>query len=280
MQKGGKVLPENIREQKEAFVKLPKKFLSNEKNNKLSPISVMVYSFLADRASLSLANGWTDENGRVFIYFAVNEMAKVIGCGRNKIMKCYKELEKEGLIERKRQGQGKASVIYVNPVPHSDFKKSHNETSGSPEMKLLEVSDSNPNNTYINKTELSKNYLSVSKQEYDETRMSVEEQVGYEFLCEIHDKKVVDELIMLITDTLCSNDETIHIAGQLMQKSVVVSRFRKLNEEHIGYVINCFKNTKKEITNIRSYMLTSLYNAPTSTEFYYQSLYNFHQNSG
>ena len=123
-------MPEE-KNKKEAFVILPKKLFTDPKFKKLSPVSVIIYSILADRASLSQANDWKDENGRVFVYFAINEMAKLIGCGRNKVINCYKELEENGIIERKRQGQGKASLIYVNPV--SDL------TSRSCKMKLQEV---------------------------------------------------------------------------------------------------------------------------------------------
>ena len=92
-------MPENSNtEQKyEAFIMLPKKLLTDERYSSLSPISVMIYSALADRVSLSQKNGWIDDDGRVFIYFAINEMAKLVGCGKDRVFNSYKQLEKYGI---------------------------------------------------------------------------------------------------------------------------------------------------------------------------------------
>lgn len=266
---------ETNREQKrEAFIMLPKKLLTDERYNSLSPVSIMIYSVLADRASLSEKNGWIDSDGRVFIYFAINEMAKLIGCGRNKTINSLKQLEKLGLIERNRQGQGKASKIYVNPVYNLNFKMSRNETSRSLETGLQEVSESNPNNTYINNTYFNNTNLSVIHDGYDEMRLRLEEQLDYDYLCQVREKNQVDELIMIMADTLCSGAQSVRIGGQPMPKSVVESRFLKLDGEHICYVIDCFCENKTQIRNIRSYLLTALYNAPSTMDCYYQARVN------
>lgn len=253
---------------------LPKKLLTDERYNSLSPVSIMIYSVLADRASLSEKNGWIDSDGRVFIYFAINEMAKVIGCGRNKTIKSLKQLEELGLIERNRQGQGKASKIYVNPVYNSNFLKSRNETSRSLETGLQEVSVSNPNNTYINNNYSNNTNLSIMRNGYDEMRLRLEEQLDYDYLCQVRDKNQVDELITVAADTLCSSAPSVRIGGQLMPKGVVEARLLKLDCEHICYVIDCLDENKTKIRNIRSYLLTALYNAPSTIDSYYQARVN------
>lgn len=57
---------------------------------------------------LSVKNGWLDEQGRVYIIFPVQEVMDALGCADNKATKLFRELEKFGLIERKRRGLGKA----------------------------------------------------------------------------------------------------------------------------------------------------------------------------
>ena len=39
---------------------------------------------------------------------------------------------------------------------------------------------------------------------------------------------------------------------------------------HLNYVIGCMKNTTTKITNIKAYMVTTLYNAPSTINHYYQ----------
>lgn len=68
---------------------------------------------LLDRMSLSLKNGWIDEYGRVYQYFTVAQAQELLHFGHEKICKLYAELQNADLIERKRQGLGKASIIYL-----------------------------------------------------------------------------------------------------------------------------------------------------------------------
>ena len=66
-----------------------------------------LYGILLDRMGLSVKNGWLDEQGRVYIIFPVQEVMDALGCADNKATKLSRELEKFGLIERKRRGLGK-----------------------------------------------------------------------------------------------------------------------------------------------------------------------------
>ena len=65
---------------------------------------------------LSMKNGWTDKDGRVFIYFTLEDARERLKCGTEKIVKLFAELDSEkgiGLIECVRQGLGKPNIIYV-----------------------------------------------------------------------------------------------------------------------------------------------------------------------
>lgn len=74
------------------------------------------YGMLIDRMELSMKNGWTDKDGRVFIYFTLEDARERLKCGTEKIVKLFAELDSEkgiGLIECVRQGLGKPNIIYV-----------------------------------------------------------------------------------------------------------------------------------------------------------------------
>ena len=62
----------------------------------------LVYSLLLDRTSLSKKNGWVDEKGHIYIVFPVANIAQTIRKGMTVVKEALRELEKAGLIERKR----------------------------------------------------------------------------------------------------------------------------------------------------------------------------------
>lgn len=73
-------------------------------------------AFFLDRVSLSIKNGWIDDKGRVFIYYSVKRVCKDLNCGTQKACKLLDELEKAGVLERKRQGPGKPNKLYLKKV--------------------------------------------------------------------------------------------------------------------------------------------------------------------
>ena len=75
-----------------------------------------LYTIFLDRVSLSIKNGWVDENGRVFIYYSVINICEILNCGTQKACKLLDELETFGALERRRQGLGKPNRIYLKKV--------------------------------------------------------------------------------------------------------------------------------------------------------------------
>ncbi len=95
------------------FYKVPKIFFFDKRFKKLSTGAVMLYAMLLDRQCVSERNGWVDEKGRVYQYFTIEQVAWLLNCGHEKACKLFSELQEIGLVERKRQGIGKASIIYL-----------------------------------------------------------------------------------------------------------------------------------------------------------------------
>lgn len=91
------------------FYRVPKALFGGE----LSLEAATLYSLMLDRVGLSVKNGWLDSLGRVFIYFVQKDVQKFLRCGHNRATAFMRELERFGLIERKRQGLGKPAMIYV-----------------------------------------------------------------------------------------------------------------------------------------------------------------------
>ena len=76
-----------------------------------------------DRMGLSAKNGWRDELGRVYIYYTLAEIQEDFNCGHDRVLRMLAELDTEkgiGLIERKKQGQGKPTMIYVKQFSQAE----------------------------------------------------------------------------------------------------------------------------------------------------------------
>ena len=96
-----------------SFYRVPKVLFNRTYYKGLGIEAKVLYGLMLDRMSLSLRNGWLDDQGRVYIYFTLEDAIDLIGCGHNKMVRIFKELETIGLIERKKQGLGKPAIIYV-----------------------------------------------------------------------------------------------------------------------------------------------------------------------
>ena len=79
----------------------------------LTQTAKVLYAVLLDRTNLSRANGWTDEDGNIFIVFPLNKIVNMVDKGPSTVKNALNELEMAGLIERRRCGNGMPNRIYV-----------------------------------------------------------------------------------------------------------------------------------------------------------------------
>ena len=99
-----------------SFYRIPKQLISDSRFRNVSTDAKLLYGLMLDRMGLSMKNGWLDEQGRVYIFFVLDEIQDLMQCGHEKAVKLLAELDSEkgiGLIERVKQGQGKPTIIYV-----------------------------------------------------------------------------------------------------------------------------------------------------------------------
>ena len=99
----------------------------------------------------------------------------------------------------------------------------------------------------------------------------VQEQIDYGLLKTQYPYDDIDSFVELITDTLCSAAPTMRLGGDLITTEIVQDRFRRLDYEHIEYVIEAFRKTTTKIYNIKAYLLTALYNAPVTIGPFYSA---------
>ena len=107
-------------------------------------------------------------------------------------------------------------------------------------------------------------------------RELIQENIGYEYLCQQYEtyREDLDEIVELIVETVCAKRKTIRIAGSDFPHEIVRSRFLKLDNSHIEFVMDCLQKNTTEIRNMKQYLLTVLFNAPTTISNHYTSQVN------
>ena len=86
------------------------------------------------------------------------------------------------------------------------------------------------------------------------------------------DRGMLDEIVSLMLETVCTRRKVIRIAGDDYPAELVKSKFMKLSSSHIQFVIDCMHQNTTKIRNIKKYLLAVLFNAPNTIDSYYTAL--------
>lgn len=199
-----------------SFYRVPRLLIKDERFKGLSSDAKLLYGLMLDRMSLSMKNGWLDDENRAYIIYTVDAIMNDLGCSKPTCTKIMHELDSDkgiGLIEKKRRGLGKADIIYVKKfasvpnekeakepsntdvsteVKNFNFKKQKNLTFGSKKNIPQEVNDFVPN--YINQSYNDMSYTNPINQSRknedgcDYAVFDVEEQIEETLMCAVEDE--------------------------------------------------------------------------------------------
>ena len=291
-----------------AFFRIPKVLMTDPHFRGISTDAKLLYGLMLDRMSLSVKNGWLDDNERVYIYFTLDEVCEQLCCKTDKAVKLFAELDADkgiGLIERIRQGQGRPARIYVmrfvgveetqtSANAKSRLRENRSQELGKSEVLTTEkpksalrknrgqdFGKSEGNNTKKNNTDFSKTDLSIYPAQpepidvIEGCREQVKENIEYDFLIQQYRYDDLDEIVELMVEVLCTQGDFIKIGRKQMYASLVKERFLKLDSTHIDYVMDCMKDNPSDIRNIKAYLLETLFNAPATIGNYYKAKVNY-----
>lgn len=258
------------------FYRIPKLLFTDKRFFGLSTDAKLLYGLLLDRMSLSVKNRWADADGRVYIIFTLAEIQKSLGCVEKSAVKYMKELEKIGLIEKRRQGQGKPTLIYVkNFIPQENLQVKTGKNSTSPTVESTGQDLYNFLHNYTETSDTSSDTDLILLE--DQERRRYEEYLNRQLEVVVlkqdypYDIEFIDNLKDIILDVLCSKSKSLWISKEEKSISVVKSRFMKLTSEHIRYILDCMNENTEKVSNPKQYLLAALYNAPTTMESYYRA---------
>lgn len=292
-----------------SFYRVPKILFSEDYFKGLSVEAKVLYGLMLDRMSLSIKNQWIDDEGKVYINFSVENIQEYMGCSKNKAVAILKELDSDGgigLVEKKRLGQGKPTIIYVKNFASREFlqncknedsakkqvvSESHKinllnpikcETKGA-EITILESQNMGPNNTNITQTDISeiKSNLILSADRIGLDEMTayadiIRDNLELDIMLERYpyEQELLQGIYELILETVLTKGKTIIIASNEYPTELVKSKFLKLNCMHLEYVMDCLKGNTTKVMNIKKYLMAALFNAPSTISGYYQAEVN------
>ena len=249
---------------------------------------------------LSLPDEWN---------YTTRGLAAICREGVDSIGTALRELEQAGYIIRSqlRDAKGRITdteyVIYEQPHTASpDHPDTENPYMGKPDVGSPDTGEPHTENPAQLITKESKTYSSSTKksntegstihlsinprpgdagQEYgidgmdtmEAYRRLIRENIEYDCLLEQYGKERVNEILELMLEAVCL-PRSIRIGGEDIPAEVVKSRLLKLNSTHIQYVFECLDKSTTKVRNIKSYLLTTLYNAPATIDHYYRAEVN------
>ena len=247
---------------------------------------------------LSLPENWD---------YTTKGLAAICKDGIDSISSCIRELEKHGYIirERMRNEKGQLTTIEYTILeqPKSAPPEREKPIRENPVLDIpAQVEPIQENTAQLNtnklnikelNTDISNTYPIKSYQKepepakaaqppkgksdrigYDEVetyRQIIKENIDYDVLSVNlnRDAAMLDEIVDLMTETVCTQKSSLVIAGDTYPAAIVKSKLLKLTSEHIEYVIDCMRENTSDIRNIKKYLLAALFNAPSTIDSYY-----------
>lgn len=96
----------------------------------------LIYILLLDRARLSQANGWEDEQGRIFVYYTIDDLAKDAGKSARTVSTALSDLQDAGLLLRLHPAPGGASRLYPKVPSEESCVHPQQKPAGNGSRKL------------------------------------------------------------------------------------------------------------------------------------------------
>ena len=244
---------------------------------------------------LSLPEDWN---------YTTRGLAAICKEGVDAIGGALRELETAGYIVRYqlRDRQGRISdteyVIYEQPQPKNPDTPQPDTASPDTEKPAeLNIEKSNTQKSIMDGSSTDsipfretaaarpperKGMDAMSVSEIENYRELILENIEYDYLCREFAtyRENLDEIVELMVETVCARRKTTRIAGSDFPHEVVCSRFLKLDSEHIRFVMDSLQKNTTEVRNMKQYLLTVLFNAPTTISNHYTSQVNHDMNAG
>lgn len=219
--------------------------------------------------------------------FSIAGMMKILPDGKTKLKTALDGLIEKGYITIKQtknsSGCFGGNILEINERPKPLKPLTENPPMENPPTvnPPAENQKQYNNNQYNTKKYNNNQSINPSEDEIDEIREEVKDQLDYDYACKQFGKDRIDGIVDIMVEVLLSVG-TVNIGRNQIPAEQVKNIFRKIDMNHLGYIFDCIEETSREkkIRNMKSYLLTALYNAPMTMDVYYDSDYNYDSHNG
>ena len=234
-----------------------------------------------------------------------------VGCkdGLDSVRTAVLELEEHGYVRRQKVRNAKGQIIdydyqvYESPVedtpavPGKEGGPSDPSATKSPKSRMKPCSspfldfpnlaepnlekatqqNTNKQNTKRQSTNLSGQTAETEDFDQMATRVRAEfrEKLEIDILAKRYAPEMLQELLDNIVEMYCCPFKTPYIGKQAQTTKAIRLRLDKLTSQHVEYIFDVMANTTQPIKNIMAYLRTTILNAPTTMEHYYQAQGNW-----
>lgn len=234
---------------------------------------------------LSLPEDWN---------YSTRGLASICKEGVDSIGSALRELENAGYLVRNklRDGKGRITdteyIIYEFPQkpdtpppctgnPYPVNPRPTKPRPGNSELLNIDIPNTKkviPDLSSIHQSITTDRDAMITIDSMDIYREIIRDNIEYEYLYQQYDPGALDEIVELMTETACVTKKTIRISGEDKPSKLVKSCMLKIDRSHIEYVLDCMDENTTDVRNIKSYLLTAIYNAPMTMQNYYKSRVN------
>ena len=188
----------------------------------------------------------------------------------------WKELKEKGYLVQYKMREGAKSFYYEyelldSPLPPQNVGVENvpPQNVGVENVGIQNVQDTKcgsynntDSNNILNNNILSNHIISAE---------DVKRQISYECYTDL-DRDTVDNLIMIMVDVLNMEDsEVVRVNQRTLPAALVKNRFKQINHSHIEYILLVLRDFTGKIANTRNYLITTIYNAPSTMDVYFSN---------
>lgn len=187
--------------------------------------------------------------------------------GERAFNNAWRELKERGYLIQHKMRKGAKTFYYEYELLDFPLPPQNVGVENVNKHLVDDTKDGCINNTILNNT---LNNNTISNHIISEHEMI--EQIGYNPLMK---DDFVENIILIMVEVLNMPDDAIIKINQVDTSArLVKERFRKIRFKHIEYIKLVFQDFAGEITSLKAYMITTLYNAPATCDIYFTNRVN------
>ena len=249
------------------FITIPRALIKDDKFKSLDGNAKLLYGLMLNRTALSAMHldKFSDEKGNIFIIYTVNQVMEDLCISNKTACKLISDLEKIGLIRRKKQGRGNPNLTYVmdfNSVISNEIKKEvidnnmpEVNVNGEENKKCKNYTSRSVNSTSLEVKNLHSSYNNNS---YNDIDPSINQETSKKDGLIESEESLFDEAYI----ALLNQKKEIRLLNRDITKECVYEKIKKAESEGKtkdmlkGIVVNDYKNgvAQRKITNHLKYM--------------------------